>query len=80
MVDARDDAALGDDHAVEDIGQLILLSGCVTNQLKDSGLVDSGTISGLCGIVSLLQLPVETVHCNLKARNLLHRPRYLTFR
>ena len=45
-VDARDAAALGDDHAMEDIGQLILLvlSGCVTNQLKDSGLVDSSTI------------------------------------
>ena len=34
---------------MEDIGQLILLvlSGCVTNQIKDSGLVDSGTIPGL---------------------------------
>ena len=67
---------------MEDIGQLILLvlSRCVTNQLKDSGLVDSGTIPGLCGIVYLLQLPVETVHCNLKARNLMHRPGFLTFR
>ena len=53
----QDDTSLGDDHAVEDLGQLVIISlpGCVTNrldefgdeQLQDSVPLDSGAIPGL---------------------------------
>ena len=57
-----DDATIGDDHAVEDLRQLVILilPGCVTNQLNDP-VASNSRIAALYTVVQILDLAAARI-------------------